>query len=380
LPAGIPTKTPALSPAIDNADFALAWSGSITKKDLGARELNVTLMIKNANAWKSDPTAQSTLRANFDDFCRKVEDLELGQKVLIEGGAALLIRRLAEALPVPLSESLYYHAGFNTGLGLGSAGVYATLRSGMRLRVETAANQFVAPGSPLNGLVGSGQFFYQLGRARDGRLTFDAFLAAIAAPRIATPPGQAVASSLVDLAAAGSARRHYRLFYPAELAAASSAGSARPEQNITLLGADTLADIQAATSAWLEAGEIALVSAAPVVAVALRGRTIAVPEIRIYVNRRISDKLLGEALYVPLGTTMRQLLDHQLPLWHPRTLLEDNDRCVLRRLWSEDDGVPVYRTVRFNAASNDDDKSVDPATLDLPLLAGDRLDIKLNLD
>src|SRR4051812_30466851 len=57
LPAGIPTKTPAPPPhAIDNGDFTLAWSGSITKRDLDARDLNVTLMIKNANAWKSDPT------------------------------------------------------------------------------------------------------------------------------------------------------------------------------------------------------------------------------------------------------------------------------------------------------------------------------------
>src|SRR6478672_11947128 len=55
LPAGIPTKpppAPQLPSAIDNADFTLAWSGSLTKRDLTARELNVTLTIKNANAWK----------------------------------------------------------------------------------------------------------------------------------------------------------------------------------------------------------------------------------------------------------------------------------------------------------------------------------------
>src|SRR4051794_27865201 len=96
LPAGIPAKTPPspqLPIAIDNPDFTLAWSGSLTKRDLAPRELNVTLTIKNANAWKADPAAQSALRSNFDDFCRKVEGLELNDGVLIEGGAALLIRR-----------------------------------------------------------------------------------------------------------------------------------------------------------------------------------------------------------------------------------------------------------------------------------------------
>ncbi len=72
LPAGIPAKTSTPLPtAIDNADFTLVWSGSITKKDLAARDLNVTLTIKDANAWKADPATQSALRANFDDFCRQ---------------------------------------------------------------------------------------------------------------------------------------------------------------------------------------------------------------------------------------------------------------------------------------------------------------------
>jgi hypothetical protein len=340
-PAGAPP-----APAIENDDFKFAWSAADLSKVTPDTADNVTaqITIKNNNIWKAAGGARQALRASFGDFCARIEALELSAQALVDGGAAVIAQRVAEALPAPIDESLFFSAGLNAGFGLNSS-PFVDLLPGMRLRVDFAANQFVGPGSPLNGLVGSGQFYYYIGRDGDQRVVFDTFLGAIAAPETTAPLGQSTASGLSDLQAAGAPRRHYRLFYPTQLPPATAPGDSRLTRNVTLLGADTLADLQAATSAYTADGTVAAASSGnlPIIAASFRGRAVAVPEIGVYVNRRVGDYRQSTLTYVPLGTTLRQLLDQQAGTWNPLQLVGVSRPIVLRRLGSVVLGLPQSR-------------------------------------
>jgi hypothetical protein len=378
-PAQPTPPPPASAPrTIDNSDFKLEWVDA-TPANLAnnSDKIKVLITIKNLNAWKADTSARQVLRANFVDFCAQVEILELNDQVLAEGGAEVIAQRVAEALPMPIDESLFYRAGFNPGFGAANS-PYVDLRPGMRLRVDFAANQFVAPGSQLNGLVGTGQFYFYIGRDDNQRVVFDTFLSAIAAPELAAPLGQATASGAIDLQASGAARRHYRLFFPTQLPPATAAGDTRLARNVTLIGADTLGDLQMATTAYIQRAEIGTAASGnlPIIAIGFRGRTVAVPEIGVYINRQVGGDLRHSALtYVPVGTTLRQLLDQQAGAWNPGQLYGESGTIKLWRFWAEDNGVPQYRKVILNPV-----RTTDVRVFDLPLARSDILDIRFSMD
>lgn len=374
----IPPGGPPTAPAIENDDFKFAWSAADLSKVTPDKvdNVNAQITIKNNNIWKAAGSARQALRANFSDFCTRIEALELGAQALVPSGAAVIVQRVAEALPAPINESLFFSAGLNAGFGLNSS-PFVDLLPGMRLRVDFAANQFVGPGSQLNGLVGSGQFYFYIGRDSNQRVVFDTFLGAIAAPETTAPFGQSTASGLSDLQAAGAPRRHYRLFYPTQLPPATAPGDSRLTRNVTLLGADTLADLKAATDAYTASGTIAGASSGnlPIIAVSFRGRAVAVPEIGVYVNRRVADYRQSTLTYVPLGTTLRQLLDQQAGTWNPLQLYGESGTITLRRFWSEDNGLPQYRKVMLNST-----RAADVRVFDLPLVKSDMLDIAFDVE
>ena len=373
----IPPGGPPTAPLIENDDFKFAWSATDLSKVTPDKvdNVNAQITIKNNNIWKTAGAARQALRANFSDFCAWIEALELGAQALVPSGAAVIAQRIAEALPAPIDESLFYSAGLNAGFGLNSS-PFVDLLPGMRLRVDFAANQFVGPGSPLNGLVGSGQSYFYIGRDGNQRVVFDTFLGAIAAPETTAPLGQSTASGLSDLQAAGAPRRHYRLFYPTQLPPATAPGDSRLTRNVTLLGADTLADLKVATDAYTASGTIAGAASGnlPIIAVSFRGRAVAVPEIGVYVNRRVADYRQSTLTYVPLGTTLRQLLDQQAGTWNPLQLYGESGTITLRRFWSEVDGLPQYRKVMLNSV-----RAADVRVFDLPLVKSDMLDIAFDV-
>ena len=377
-PSQVAAFRDAISKPIGNDDFAFGWSGQDPlniRSPNDVDRVNVAITIKgSSNVWKVGAAARQALYANFANFCAQIEALELNTKALILGGAEVVAQRIAEALPAAIDESLAYRCGFNLGFGLNNS-PYVDLQPGMRLRVDFAANQFVAPGSALNGLVGSGQFYFAVGRDNNQRIVFDTFLSALAAPEASAPLGQATASSVIDLQAAGAARRHYRLFYPTQLPPATAPGDGRLSRNVTLVGADTLLDLKAATDAYIQSGTpTATTSGLPIIAIGFRGRAIAVPEIAVYVNRQAGDMRHSALVYVPVGTTLRQLLDQQAGAWNPGQLYGES-MITLRRFWAEDDGVPKYRRVRLYPS-----RQTDIRVFDLPLAKSDILNIQFSAD
>jgi len=275
----------------ENPDFSLQWQSS---NDSYVAQVSVA----TANLCSDDPAARAKLRDSFAAFRQSLEALEIKDQCLIAGGAALLAAQLVGSLPLRYDELLYYYYGFTP------ATRYVDLRPGMRLLVEAGAYQFVAPagapGSELNAFVSQSISAYDVVRDASQRLTFSPYIRGMQPFQI-TQAGAQLANR-IDLAQAVAARRYYRCIYPASFPASASAQIATPPtaQNVTLLGADTLADLAAATTAYTK-GQPMPSAQPPIICRYFTGRASVVPQIRVNVQ--------GTPTYVPIGTTLRTIID-----------------------------------------------------------------------
>jgi len=359
----------------ENDDFSFEWKQDPAKAQKPS-DLNAKITIKAKNLWKMGDDERAELRTNFDNFCSEIEKQEL-KGLIIPGGTALVTPLVAESLPATLDETLLFRYGFNKGIGSDST-PYVDLLPGMRLRLESSASQYIELGSKMNGPVASGQFFYTLGRNPDQQITFDAFLDSISAPDTPfAPPTWNVAGSLLGLHRPGAARRHYRLFYPSQTKNPDSSGDARATNEITLIGADTLEDLKTATQSFTTSGELGKAKPGnkPIIAFTLRGWALVVPEIEVFITRRIGRQVDQLTRYVPLGMTVRQVVDNMFPVWHPNILLVGGGQPVrVMRLFSLANGIPEYRLIEFRLSSGID---YEPGLFDLPLAMGDHLEIRL---
>jgi hypothetical protein len=284
-------------------------------------------------------------------------------------------RELAQRLPATFAESLYFHYGFFRKTG-DDPQAYVDLQPGMRLRLDSAVSQFIPPSLAgkdfdplLNGYVAGGQSFFYITEtiAPDGspRIGFDAFLGASLLPR--AQPNRGGASGLADLA--GNPHRYVRLCYPAALSSADAPGRVGPSQSITLLGATTPAVLSAATQEYYRRGNV---DASDDVGVAyFRGRAMLIPEIPCLLN----DTLV----YVPLGTTYRQLLQRFVLV--PRISSARLDAMFpFQRYFStvkRDEGSRLrVEQVTVEFVEVDDVGPID--CFDLPVLAADQIKFRIS--
>ncbi|MBI3653169.1 MAG: hypothetical protein HY231_19245 [Acidobacteria bacterium] len=289
-----------ITPSGDNQDFTLSWSQDANNFWV------LSVSVTNTTVWSSAASDRARLRKSFDAFRLQLENLELNQHCLKPGGAYTVWQNLACSLPLAISETLYYRYSFDKTNG------YVDLLPGMRLRVESSEYETMsglAPISSLNGFVPSSVNYYNISRFTDSkgnqRLAFDAFLGNNRAASIPTAAG--IASGIIDLQQPNMARRYYRLFYPPQLAPGERPDNAGMWDNVTLIGADTLSDLYAATSSFVSKQSCTAAAAGnqPILCTYFRGRTIVVPEILVGLNS--PSTTMGQ--YVPVGTTLRNLLD-----------------------------------------------------------------------
>jgi hypothetical protein len=277
---------------VSNTDFQLDW----------ANQQAVVTVIPN-NVWAGAAAKRTQLRNSFDAFRQQLEALEIPQQgpaCLKPGGAFLVAQRVAEALPLSLDESLYYRYSFDRVKN------YIDLQPGMRLRIEYSSYQFfgtTGQSPKLNGYAANGVGYYNIVRRTDQRVAFDSFLGQLTAP---TPDsvtcGLPGAGGIIDLQIAGMARRYYRLFYPPTFTAPDCTGDTSIKRNVTLIGADTLADLYDATSKYaLGKCATAPITNPAILCTTFRGRDIVIPELLVRLNYQQS--------YVPVGTTVRNLVD-----------------------------------------------------------------------
>jgi hypothetical protein len=325
--------------------------------------------------FQTEGEGRAAVREAHRGFLEKLE-----QAGTPPAGMRLIRDAVAAALPQTFDETLYYRFGFDPDKG------YVDLEPGMRLRVDYQVFQAIFPPRSgeeqyLNGFVGSGTAYYDLGSGLPGAppllggLVFNGFLSRLGPPEL-KQPAKGGAGGIIDLHKPGFGRPWYRLLYPAEFPGGDTPGWVGTSQNATLVGARTRADLERATEQYLARGTVGDL---PVETLYFRGRAAVIPEIPVLVN--------DNPVYVPVGTTARQLLERYAPV--PRLGPADG----LQRLeYFRHQG----RSVRMGARNHDFPArlkifffEVDPTrpraptrywngidVFDLPVLLWDRLELR----
>ena len=297
-----------VSKTVGNDDFGLTLSQTGGK---GPDQTNVVvnLTITGKNMWACAPAARTALMGNFATFIAAVEQqLELGG-TLVPGATSIIGQQVADRMAAPLLETAFYRYRFSPGTAVGTI-PYVDIRPGMRVRVDTEVRQFVTPSSPLNAYVATGSMPVLVASVptSNGRtVAFDPLLGTIRAPTVggtATTPVEA--GGLLDLTPVGGARRHWRALYPASIPSPTEPGDTTAAKNVTLLGADTLTALDAATSAW------PATPASPAVTAIFLGRSLALPEIPVWVTN--SQRGVTTLAYVSVGTTVANIVEQYAPI------------------------------------------------------------------
>jgi hypothetical protein len=343
-----------------NDDFAISFD---TVKS-GSAEVNVVnVQILANNAWRCAPAARASLMANFVDILTAVEPLELNGQ-LSPGATMRIAEVIADNLPAPVSETLFYRYGLSSGFPPTKIAC-VDIRPGMRLRIETSITQFVTTNPAMNQYIAAGRFLYDVGsmpsRSPSSPLrvvTFDPFLGAIATPQIKeTSTG---AGGIVDLMVAGGTQSYWRLFYPPQMQPPGSPGDTSLGDNVALIGAPNYTALQTATQKYPTPPP------SPDSSSVFLGRSIAIPEIPIWI------KLPNQAnlLYVSVGTTVANIIERIMTI-----PLDPNQTIVtMTRVSNLPVGNPGRATnnlsVDFFPGGG---AALDPRVFDLPLIAGDAI-------
>jgi hypothetical protein len=371
------TGVTATAPAPTQGDFTLSFKtypGPI-------QSVFAVVTVQPTNLYTD---SRQALQASFVAFRQQVEALELqASPALIAGGARLLLARVAAALPLRYDEILFYH------YGLDPARQCIDLQPGMQLRIENGGYQYCdgpgGPGYALNSYVALGVSRLAITQHANGTLGFDPFTARFSPGYTLSPPPTCPLPSagLLDLQVAGNARRHLRLLYPATFEAAGSVDNAGTlgQTSCILLGADTYADLEAATAdivgnpggANWGCGTAAS-GDNPVVSMVLTGRSVAVPEMAVMLRNSLT--------FVPVGATLRNMIQ-QVADPGPTQFLDNTGQAsrLNAALWrwfvptDPPSGMTtnVYDLAAFSFLSTTAAPSPYGDQWDLPLLKGDNL-------
>jgi hypothetical protein len=363
-------------------DFALTfWSSA---KAGAYNQGNVTAVITiGANAWTCAAATRQLFMQSFTAFLEAVEALETSGD-LVPGAARLVGGRIADWMPAPLAETLFWRYSLSAGTYQNTI-PFVDVRPGMRLSVDGEISQFVNPGAPQNAYVAGPQVSFAVGStgaAGTGAprlLSFDALLGAIKAPTVAppsnpqppqgtSPTATAVAAGAVDLEPTGGTRPYWRLIYPASIPSPLDPGNVEITDNVVLLGAPTIAALEAATAAYpkLDAG-----GTPANVYLTFLGRALPVPAIPIFLTLRN----IPVVEWVPVGTTLANVVERYIPL--PLAVPQGSQSNIAVTFNRPTSASPVGgTTVRVDVTLTDAVTKVTlvalpPAIFDLPLIAGD---------
>lgn len=266
------------------------------------------ISVTAASVYSQDPTTRTQMLAAFKQFRQQVEALEVSGAStsggLLPGAAVTLLNRVALSMPLRIDEVLPYLYSFDPVNQL------VDLAPGMSLRVEWAGYQYCdppgGPGYGFNAFANTGSSRLRVVQRPDISLALDAFAGAFA-PGYGTNPASTcpiLAAGPLDLCLGGNARRHLRVILPTIIAGSASLDNSGPQQQLSswLIGADTFADLEAATTDILNGGTGCgkQASGNPIVSISFTSRVMLVPEITVLLN--------GNPMSVPLGTTVKNLV------------------------------------------------------------------------
>jgi len=322
-----------------------------------------------AYVWNTVTQDRQKLATAFAALLTQLEAMEDNGQ-LRRGTARYVAQRIVDALPLQLSEALLFRYGFNAASG------YVDLIPGMRLRIEYGSFQSIGPGQPLNSFTGSGVGYYQIStflKQSDGNfvdtIAFNSYLAANRAPFIA--PTYRGASSIIDVQSQHGTRRYYRLLYPKTFISPTYSGNPGVAENVTLVGADTLALIQSVTDDY-ESGK-PILTGAGVDAVYFAGRALIIPELLVFVN--------SVPTWVAVGTTVRNVVESVGHFSFPTALENFGAFTIARQYYQMNNQAPPSNTnyLQITLVPLGDVKEyLGPDVYELPLVAGDSIKITVS--
>jgi hypothetical protein len=320
--------------------------------------------------WNTGSQDRQNLVKAFAALLNQLEAME-DDGQLRRGTARYVTQRIVDALPVQLSEALFYRYGFNSASG------YVDLVPGMRLRIEYGSFQSVGPGQPLNSFTGSGVGYYEIStflKQSNGKffetLAFNSYIAANRTPLIA--PTSCGASSIIDVQSQHGPRRYYRLLYPKTFISPTYSGNPGLAENVTLVGADTRALIQSVTDDYENGRPI--FTGANVDAIYFGGRALLIPELLVFVN--------SVPTWVAVGTTVRNVVERagHFPF---ATAVGDLDTFLIsRQYYQMNDQAPATGTnyLGITLVPLTDVKGyLGPDVYELPVIAGDSIKITVSM-
>lgn len=292
--------------------------------------------------------------------------------------AIRLVRQIiAEALPQTFAETLYYRYGVWRDNSLR----VVDLEPGLRLRVAGASYQIVSGGltDARNGFTAAGAEVYDVAEAipsgfavptPDGSaraLTVDAFLSLLL-------PGASgavtnVAAGPIDFFQGRNRETYYRLFYPQGFPDSGGNGSPQITDNVAVIGAPSWQVLENATDQYAQTGFFP--PAGNFYASYFRGRVTLTPMLALTVA--------GEPRWVPVGTTLRQVLaSNGLAVW-PGSGGAGEAVQVARPVSGLFDQPFGGETLRFEPVNLSDAAIIAQSPtlwpLDLPVLGGDLITV-----
>ena len=343
--------------AQSGANTVFALTGWVSKND---QRTYAQITVAPDLLFSCKPADRQSLLAAFLTFREAFDGLE-GTQCLLPQAGRVLAQRVAQALPLSFDETLLFTYRLDPAVRC------VDLSPGMRVRVDRGTYQYVAPpsfsGGSRNAYAGSGSISFDLRVRADGSLGFNALIDRFQGISLDTSPVQI--AGLLDLEAAGSTLRYGRLIYPPQLQAVTTIDKAPDiSQNAALIFAGNYADLETATANYQQSGSTGGVGNAYF----FSGRDAVWCEIPIYVN--------GERSYVPIGTTLRDLLATTFvvsSLDIPNsTLAVQLSRWVQPSLIDPNTGAQVlYAAVSVDFGSTPVLTTAGTTQWDLPLEAGD---------
>jgi hypothetical protein len=357
-----------------NDDFAFATQPAPNQNDPASQaNTYVSITIKANNMWKCAAAARAQLMQNFTAFLQAVESTLEIPGLLIPGATFRIGQALADWIPAAPVETLFYRYSLSPGFATGTT-AYVDVRPGMQLRLDTQISQLISPDSPLNGYVSNDSLRINVAGVPGPNGTrlvgFDPFLSTIKSPAIGVSGSPIMAAGVIDLQPVSSARSYWRLFYPSTMSPASTPGTLDIASNVVLVGAATLADLNAATNSYPAIGSGS--SRPPTISFVFFGRAIAVPEIPITVQVGLQSSSLQ---YVPVGTTIANLAERftTLPLLPGQQ--SSLGITVSRRMGGELQNSTT-QWLNANVAPYTQNMAAIPAAVwDVPLISGDAVSI-----
>ncbi|MGH3687535.1 MAG: hypothetical protein ACRDRE_03735 [Pseudonocardiaceae bacterium] len=361
-------------------DFDLQWDKKESQITDPLEQVSLKVTIK-ATQWECETVTRKRIRNNFVAVIETLDELEYPlqdkPRILAPSSTQIIMRRIAESLAAPLADTAYFLSGFNTGINSTQACPYIDLLPGMQVLVQPEINQFLGPGSPANRPISAGAFTFPVcgtGRADGTRLIgFDPFLAAISPPTISNKPvsksqPQIAIGGLIDLQAAGVLRRWWRLHYPTKLPPAHESGDIQLGNSITLIGADSRVDLEAATESF-QNGHAAASTKFPLWYGVFRGRPTVIPQVQIMIDR--------VKKFVSSGTTIRSIVEDivlsNVFAWDLGSDL--NQRFDMSRMFTES-GKPLPESKEVTFKLDRAATHTDPEVYDLPIAFGDVVTVK----